>query len=205
MLRYIFTFGLCAVMSFSSFGDKAYAESILYDGDVPKEISEEDCRDVLRYYRSLSEEPDSIIPPELMAEILGIANGEAECQKKVEQISALLDAFWATDPWCKRDRQKFTDWLAGYTGNKISPDTKALIWTLLQSDVLACYEGLSASYSIARHFDADSLPQEIYGGVVVSPGNSEVMDVNQIASKMKRQRERRKERRGRCSQKQSKS
>lgn len=205
MLRYLFTFSLCTVISFSSFGDKAYADSIAFNGEPSKEISEEDCREVLRYYRSLSEEPNSIIPPELMAEILAIADGKAECQSRVEQISGLLDAFWVTDPWCKRDRQKFTDWLAGYTGHKISPSNKALIWTLLESNVLACYEGLSASHSIARHFDAESLPQDIYGGIIANPGNTEVMDVNQIADKMKRQRERKKERRGRCSQKQSKN
>jgi hypothetical protein len=204
MVRYIIILGLYVVMNFCSFGVEAHADSIASDGDQPTVISDEDCRDVLRYYRSLSEEQDSIIPPELMAEVLRIAKGEGECQTKVGQIGGLLDAFWATDPWCKRDRQRFTDWLAGYAGSKISSDTKTLIWTLLESNVLACYEALSASHSIARHFDAESLPQEIYSGVVMNAGSSEVMDVDQIANKMKRQRERRKEQRGRCSRKQSK-
>jgi hypothetical protein len=126
------------------------------------------CSDILGYYRELLAEPQSIIPADLNAQIAAILDGAGGCDAKNQAVSALLDAFYATDPWCKIDR---TNWLNVVSFAALSVEQKAIVDDLLGSTTVPCRDSLYAAQTIVRHYDPSQTLETWYGPVETFAGD----------------------------------
>jgi hypothetical protein len=118
------------------------------------------CSDILGYYREMLAEPQSIIPADLNAQITAILDGQGSCEAKNQAVSALLDAFYATDPWCQVDR---TNWLNVVSFAALSVEQKTVVDDLLGSETVGCRDGLYAAQTIVRHYDPSQTLETWYG------------------------------------------
>jgi hypothetical protein len=154
------------------------------------------CKDELKFYELSNIDVDNIIPDEIKASIADILSSAQTCEIKLEGVRLILEQFWATDPWCRRDRQTFVEWLATNSGNAIPTEVKNLIDNLLSSPNLQCYEGLSASQSITKHFIPSYNPYPIGVGIASETSSAkslvDYMNKNQTIKKNSRCRVKRK-------------
>ena len=114
--------------------------------------NEPSCREILQSYEGVIEDPASLIPGELLATLRALLASTAPCRERLQQITALLEAFWATDPWCLADEQTFTTWVSSAPYLALPAEATSVVTALSSSPTLACRERLSAVFSIVRHY-----------------------------------------------------
>jgi hypothetical protein len=153
----------CVAMPWAAFArDTTSAGSTSIAIDEPAQ--EVRCSDILGYYREMLAEPQSIIPADLNAQITAILDGAGSCEAKNQAVSALLDAFYATDPWCQVDR---ANWLNLVSFAALSVEQKTVVDDLLGSTVVPCRDGLYAAQTIVRHYDPSQTLETWYGPVEI--------------------------------------
>jgi hypothetical protein len=107
------------------------------------------CVDKLESYKDFISSQREIFDDSVVDDINKIIASEDKCADKVSQIDKVLSAYWATEPWCQRDRKLFLS-LYKKVVEQIPTSSRETIGALLQQDLLSCSEALSAAVTIVR-------------------------------------------------------
>ncbi len=96
------------------------------------------CSDLLEAYKERISTPDGIFDDSVVNDINKILASEDKCEDKVTQIESVLNAYWATEPWCRKDRKLFLSLYTEKVVAQIPTSSQKTIGALLQQDPLSC-------------------------------------------------------------------
>jgi hypothetical protein len=111
------------------------------------------CIDLLESYKERISAPDSIFDDSVVNDINKILASEDKCEDKVIQIESVLNAYWASEPWCRKDRKLFFSLYTEKIVAQIPTSSQETISALLKQDPLSCSETLAAAVTIVRLFN----------------------------------------------------
>lgn len=126
------------------------------------------CEDYLGSYRDFIQNDEGKLDSTVRINLQNVLDGPENCDNKVAQIEAILNDFWATEPWCKKDRDAFRGLLTAEVKAAIPASSQETIAALLDQGHLTCSETLSAAITVVRLFNP-TFTTSADGGVVVFP------------------------------------
>lgn len=146
-----------------------------------------DCRDILDSYKDFIADPYSQLEDSVVQAIKAVFTKDEKCPDKVSEIEDILNAYWATEPWCRKDRDTFVTRYTPEVVAKLTTEAQAVVTALLSQGNLTCSETLSAAVTVVRFYDptfvlydnvipVDGTPME--GATSARPGLSSKVEFN---------------------------
>jgi hypothetical protein len=122
------------------------------DPENPIDKSAE-CRDILSSYKEFVKDPLSQLEDSVVEALNAVFANIETCAKKVSMIEDILNAYWETEPWCRKDRSKFVELYTSDVSAKLTSEARAIVAALLSQGSLTCSETLYAATTVVRFYD----------------------------------------------------
>jgi hypothetical protein len=180
ILSVLLTSGLVqAERSKKGSGSSGTAVSEPGDSNIPPA----ECRDILESYREFVTDPLSQLEESVVQDINAVLSSNDTCDEKVSRIEEILNAYWATEPWCRKDRETFLQRYTSEVSARLTSEARTIVTTLLSQGSLTCSETLYAAVTVVRFYDPsfvlyDMIP--IDGTMSTQSGNAQ----SEISSKV---------------------
>lgn len=118
------------------------------------------CSDMMDFYRQLANDPESELTHELRVLIASLSDDSSACEVRLQEIETAVAAYWATDPWCKREKGAFQTWLDTAVSTGTIPTHALTTVTELLSDPKAsCQDVLYPAQGVIRFYMPEAFPQ----------------------------------------------
>lgn len=146
-----------------------------------------DCRDILDSYRDFIAAPYAQLEDSVVQAITLVFQSDDKCPDKVSKIEDILNAYWATEPWCRKDRETFVQRYTPDIAAKLTPEAQTMVSVLLSQGNLTCSETLAAATTVVRFYDPtfvlyeDVVPVDgtpVEGAMSARPGLSSKVEFN---------------------------
>lgn len=115
-------------------------------------VREPSCQEMMTTYANVIEDSVSIIPEDLLVTLRALVQGTTPCRARLEELTSLLDTFWATDPWCLADERTLGAWIGTAPYLALPAEATSVLTALTHSMTLSCRERLGAVLAIVRHY-----------------------------------------------------
>jgi len=145
-----------------------------------------ECRDILDSYKEFVKDPYSQLEDSVITDLKAVFASDDTCADKVSRIEEILNAYWATEPWCRKDKEIFVQRYTPEVEAKLTTEARAVVAELLSQGSLTCSETLAAATTVVRFYDpsfvlyevmpVDSLPAE--GAISAKPALSSKVEFN---------------------------
>jgi len=90
-----------------------------------------------------------------LEKITDVLQSKLRCDAQIEKIDLVINAFWASEPWCKSDKKLFLKKLTAEVRSSIPKSGEKTINDLFKSSQLSCSETLSAAFTVVRLYVPD--------------------------------------------------
>lgn len=153
-----------------------------------------ECRTILSSYKEYIRDPFAQLDDSVIQSINAVFVKDITCTSKVTEVEAILSAYWATEPWCRRDREKFVTLYTQAIADQLTTEAKTIVAALLNQGSLTCYETLGAATTVVRLYVPtfvlyeDSATLENSGAAVSSMISTETFDVKDFVKTKKQQK-----------------
>jgi hypothetical protein len=122
-----------------------------------------ECRDILSSYKEFVKDPFSQLEDSVVQAINSTLTNNEKCEDKVSKVEDILNAYWATEPWCRKDRERFGQRYTPDVSAKLTSEAQTVVIELLSQRNLTCSETLYAATTIVRFYDPSFvLYDEVY-------------------------------------------
>jgi hypothetical protein len=143
-----------------------------------------ECRDILDSYRDFIADPYAQLEDSVVTDIKAVFESQDKCSDKISKIEVILNAYWATEPWCRKDRETFVQRYTPDIAAKLTSEAQAVVSVLLGQGNLTCSETLSAATTIVRFYDPSFVLYEEVNPAVGAPVESAISGQPGLSSKI---------------------